>query len=310
MSDRYFLPVPSPVLEITLLDEAIAGTVIHLQGTAQLDPVIVDTVVSVIGSWTRLHHNMSEFTDTTVTASHPIHTIILTFNPLRIKSKDGGDYMYSVDVIPENSTFIRGVMANTTYTLTSQFYPNLTVDKSISSGNCIDKETTLCGSVALLNNTASNHTLEYRWSGAEDVADSTSNTVTVGSDGVYMLDVCLNIPVSGIMDHCSTASYTISDASESQVPSPLSSSYNTCNAGPGRVSITCPSNSNGSSLTINWTPPSNSDTVNDYLVVIQRYSHAEGTRDIQLSPSDSYVVEPSDNPALVVSSGIGEYHWL
>ena len=304
MSDCYFSPVASPVLDITLLDEAIAGTVVHLQGRAQLHHLI-DTGVSVIGSWTRLRHNMSEFTNTTVTASHPIYTTILTFNPLRIETRDGGDYMYSVDIIPENSTFIRGVMANTTYTLTSQFYPDLTVDKSISSGNCIDEETTLSGSVTLLNNTASNYTLEYRWSGAEDVADSTSNTVTVGSDGMYMLDVCLNIPVSGIMDHCSTASYTISDASESQVPSPLSSSYNTCNAGPGRVNITCPSNSNGSSLTINWTPPSsNSDTVIDYLVVI---SHEEGTRDI---PSDIYVVEPSDNPTLVVSSGIGEYHWL
>ena len=218
MSDCYFLPVLSPVLDFTLLDEAIAGTVVHLQGRARLDPLIVDTNVSVNWSWTRLGpSDMSEFTSTTVTASHPIYTTILTFNPLRIESRD----MYSVDIIPENSSFIRGVMANTTYTLTSQFYPDLTVDKSISSSNCIDEEATLSGSVTLLNNTASNYVLEYIWSGAEDVADSTSNTVTVGSDGVYMLDVCLNIPVSGIMDHCSTASYTISDASESQDP-PLS----------------------------------------------------------------------------------------
>ncbi len=203
-----------------LLDDPITGTVVRLQGTAQV--TTVNTEVTVSGSWSRLGSadlsNLSTSSNTSQTSPYPT---TLTFNPLRISNKDGGDYMYTVFITPQDSTYIISTSMNMSYTLTIQPYPVLEISDSITSGVCMTNEVAvLMGGVSLLPNTATN-TLIYTWvdPSNQTIRTSTSDLVVSSGDltvmnimnnmGVYSLTVCLEIPGSCMGEYCSTASYTL-----------------------------------------------------------------------------------------------------
>ncbi len=203
------------MLNIELLDDPITGTVVRLQGTAEVNSA-VDTEVTVPGSWSRLGSadlsNLSTSSNTT-----------LTFNPLRNASKDGGDYMYTVLITPQDSTYIISTSTNMSYTLTIQPYPVLEIRDSITSGVCMTNEAAvLMGGVSLLPNTATYNTLIYTWMDPSNqpINASTSSYLVVSgrnltvmnimdNTGVYSLTICLDIPGSCMGKHCSTASYTL-----------------------------------------------------------------------------------------------------
>ncbi len=178
--------------------------------------------MTVSGSWSRLGSadlsNLSTSSNTDQTSPYPT---ILTVNPLRNADKDGGDYMYTVLITPQHSTYIISTSTNMSYTLTIQPYPVLEIRDSITSGVCITNEAAvLMGGVSLLPNTAPN-TLIYTWMDPtnQPISASTSDLVVSGGNltvmnimdniGVYNLTICLDIPGSCMEEHCSTASYTL-----------------------------------------------------------------------------------------------------
>ena len=191
-----------------------------LQGTAQLHPS-VDTNVTVTGSWRR--QDLSPFT-TITHAQVPLYSTTLTFDPLRNESADGGRYVYNVDVTPAQSTpFIMSNMASENYTLTVQPYPDLMIMDSLRSGVCkVDEAATLMGNIALLPNTATDHTLSYTWTNPAGLPITSSDgdyNVTEGSlhvknlqnnMGNFNLRICLDVPGTDIVGHCSSTSFTLS----------------------------------------------------------------------------------------------------
>ena len=132
--------------------------------------------------------------------------------------------MYNVSVTPAQSIpFIMSSMDDENYTLTVQSYPDLMINDSLQSGVCMqDEAATLMGNVTLLPNTATNHTLSYTWTNPAGQPITSSNgdyVVTEGSlrvnnvqnnMGRYMLNICLDIPESNIVKHCSSASFSVS----------------------------------------------------------------------------------------------------
>ncbi len=206
------------MLNIELLDDPITGTLVRLQGTAQV--TAVDTEVTVSRSWSRLGSEDLSNVSTTFNNQTSPYLSILTFNPLRIASKDGGDYMYTVLITPQDSTYIINASMNMSYTLTIQPYPMLEISDSITSGACmINEVAVLMGEVSLLPNTA-NYALIYTWkdSNNQSINASTSDLVVSGGNltvmnimdtSVYSLTVCLNIPGIGQEEQCSTAFYTL-----------------------------------------------------------------------------------------------------
>ncbi len=196
------------------------GTVLSLRGSATLDTTMVDTPVTVRGGWRR---DDSQELTSSEDSTFPSSTV-LPFDPLG--GGDGGEYVYSVAVEPSDPTFVLPTMANQTFPLDVQPYPELEVVRSVDGGACTsDQTTTLRGSVTLLDRTAANHTLTYMWTDplGQEVNptpqdDSTLEVEVVPANlGDYTLTVCLSIPASGIANHCSDASYTVCILGESKM---------------------------------------------------------------------------------------------
>ena len=219
----YFFPYPVPPLTLNVMEESrpINGTVVSLRGTARLHPS-VDTNVNVTGSWRR--QDLSPFTTITHITQALLYSTTLTFDPLRNESADGGSYMYTVSVTPAQVTrFIMSSMDDENYTLTVQPYPDLVIIDSLQSGICmLDEAATLMGNVTLLPNTATNHTLSYTWTNPAGLPITSSNgdyNVTEGSlhvknlqnnMGNFNLRICLDVPGTDIVGHCSSTSFTLS----------------------------------------------------------------------------------------------------
>ena len=197
---------------------AVNGTVISLQGLATLDPV-VDTPVTVMGSWSREGSN--ETLNSTESTSPPLqHATPLTLDPLSV----GGEYVFMVAVsslMPNQH--IEDATVNISYTLDLRPYPVLEISMTVSGGECVTNEAaTLMGSVSLLPNTATDHTLTYTWRGPDSQAITANSgdltvagrTLTVANVrdnvGEYVLTACLNIPGTTVINHCSAATYLVS----------------------------------------------------------------------------------------------------
>ena len=197
----------------------IAGTVISLQGSATLDPA-VDSQVTVIGSWTlELSRDILIFNESTT----PPYVTALTFRPLAFSA--GGVYIFTVTVSPSNPlNVIAPPGVNATYALNPLPYHDLLIEKVISSGECAGNETvSLTGSFDPLPNTADNYILTYTWTRfnwqriTEFSKDLTANEGTLEVDnlmvnaGNYTLTVCLTVPHTEVVDHCTTVEYFISN---------------------------------------------------------------------------------------------------
>ena len=134
--------------------------------------------------------------------------------------------MYNVSVTPAQSTpFIKSSMADENYTQTVQPYPDLMIMDSLQSGMCmLDEAATLMGNVTLLPNIATNHALSYTWtnpdgqritsSGGDYVINEGSlrveNLANQNNMGNFNLRICLDVPVTDIVGHCSSTSFTLS----------------------------------------------------------------------------------------------------
>ena len=324
-----FFSYPVPPSTLNILSEShlpINGTMVSLQGTARLHPS-VDTNVTVTGSWRR--QDLSPFT-TITHAQVSLYSTTLTFDPLRNESADGGSYMYDVSVTPAQSTpFIMSSMDDENYTLTVQPYPDLMIIDSLRSGVCMqDEAATLMGNVTLLPNTATSHTLSYTWTNPAGQRITSSNgdyNVTEGSlrvknlrnnMGNFNLSICLDVPGTDIVGHCSSTSFTLS--TDGQTCS-LAIIHHTFHrflcfpAEPGQVTGLVCSSSGGSVLSFNWTSPSlNADNVIDYVVEVTQYVQPESAVKrvitVTLTPPFSENVKPSPPASLKssVDSGVGE----
>ena len=204
--------VSAPVLTIKLKSEPITGTVVSLLGTASLDPV-VDIPTSLSGAWVRNAQILNTTANTTT---------ILTFDPM--SSGDSGVYWYRVTVTPDDSTYVMHNSNRTSFSLTVRPYPPLEVVTNILSGTCFEGGTTLLSNITLLANTHPNHTLTYMWTdpSGRGITESSVNFTLMGSElrvnnlegnmGQYELQVCLTVPSTDVVDHCSdTVTYMISN---------------------------------------------------------------------------------------------------
>ena len=206
--------VSAPMLTTMLRSEPITGTVVSLQGTANLDPV-VDIPTSLSGAWVRNAQILNTTANTTTT---------LTFNPL--SSRDNGVYWYRVNVTPHDSTYVMHNSNGISFSLTVRQYlspPPLEVGTDILSGTCSERGTTLLSNIILLANTHPSHILTYMWTdpNGHGITESSDNFTLMGSElrvnnlegntGQYELQVCLTIPGTDVVEHCSdTITYTIS----------------------------------------------------------------------------------------------------
>ena len=198
--------------------------------------------------------------------------------------------MFTAVVTPSSaptSAFVAGMTASAELEVTLQLYPALEIVKTVSSGECGGNEVaTLTGTVSLLSNTASDHTLTYTWTtpGGQDITASSEdlvvngNTLQVGdlgtNHGDYVLTACLSIPSAGVVGHCSSATYSISSAGGCVLMHV--DTGHTCgppHAVPGQVTaLECPASGDAAILLIRWTQPStNADSVYGYTVQVQQY---------------------------------------
>ena len=190
----------------------ITGTVVSLQGLATLADV-VDTPVNVLLTWSRPDPN--GLLGVTALTSPP-YTLTTTFDPLSVF----GVHEFIVTVDTSNPSFVRSVTVNASYTISLQPYPPLEIRirRSLRSGDCEmgGAMATLTGSVSrLLPNIATNHTLLYTWSGPGVAELTTGQTLVVSTmTATYTLTACLAIPGTDVVDHCSTADYTLSTDGE------------------------------------------------------------------------------------------------
>ena len=146
----------------------------------------------------------------------------LTFNPLRGNSDDGGLYVYMLTASPRDSTYIRSASANGIIMIEVQEYPPLEIIRNVTTSVCGEQDqTSLSGNVSLLPNTAL-YSLAYSWTDPHGQPIPTSTDgISVNKDnlilrnltlkiGIYTLDICLTVPDSGLNDHCSSATYSLS----------------------------------------------------------------------------------------------------
>ena len=103
--------------------------------------------------------------------------------------------------------------ANLSYSLLVRQYPSLNISENIQSAECQPEEgATLFGNVSILSDTVT-----FTWMCDDVVKKKESRTQTLlilkplNEDrmGRYILRVCLTVPLSGLIDHCSTTSYNI-----------------------------------------------------------------------------------------------------
>ena len=194
---------------------AITGTVVSLQGLATLADV-VDSPMTVSLTWSRPDHN--GLLNVTALTSPP-YSLTTTIDPISV----GGAYEFIVTVNTSNSSFVRGITMNASYTIKIQPYPLLVIRKTVRSGECVVNETaTLIGNVRLLPNTATNHIITYSWTRPDGrpIMASTEDFTVVGgmlvinnirtNAGIYVLIGCLTIPGTDVMSRCIPANYPIS----------------------------------------------------------------------------------------------------
>ena len=200
------LAVPPLMLNTMLVGEAVAGTVMSLVGSVSLGPV-VDTGVSLSAQWTSQGQTLTVSTTNTTT---------LTFEPL--SRTNTSDYVYMVIVEPDNSTYVESNSANQSFELTVLPYPDLVVVLEVLSGECMEGRTTLTGNVSasVHPNTSSDYSLAYMWRdpNRDLITESNDTDLTVewnrlrlntveGNTGDYSLTVCITVPGSDVVDHCS-----------------------------------------------------------------------------------------------------------
>ena len=190
---------------------AITGTVVSLQGLATLADV-VDTPVNVLLTWSRPDPN--GLLDVIVLTSPP-YTLTTTVDPLSV----GGVHEFIVTVIPSNPSFVEGITMNASYTINLQPYPPLEIRIRgvLRSGDCEvgGAMATLTGSVSLLPNIATDHTLSYTWSGPGVPELSAGQTLVVSNmTATYTLTACLAIPGTDVVGYCSTVDYPFSTNGE------------------------------------------------------------------------------------------------
>ena len=121
-------------------------------------------------------------------------------------------------VEPANSSYILQSSANLSYSLLVRQYPSLNISENIQSLECQPEEgATLFGNVSLLSDTYFDNVVSFTWMRDGVVKKNESGTQTLlilkplneDSMGRYILRVCLTLPLSGLIDHCSTTSYNI-----------------------------------------------------------------------------------------------------
>ena len=194
------------MLNTMLVGAAVAGTVMSLVGSVSLNP-LVDTGVSLSAQWTTQGQTLTVFTTNTNT---------LTFEPL--SRTNTSDYVYMVTVEPDNSTYVESNSANQSFELTVLPYPDLVVVLGVLSGECVEGMTTLTGDVSasVHPNTSPDYSLTYMWRdpSGDLITESSHTDLTVEEDrlivrdverntGDYRLTVCITIPGSDVVDHCS-----------------------------------------------------------------------------------------------------------
>lgn len=209
------VPMPGLILyldqQIGTNGSATTGTQVMLQGLATLADV-VDSPVTVECSWTDPYSNELAITAHT----SPPYTAVVTLDPF----SDGGVYKFIVTIKPSNPTYVIGGSVNASYSLIRQPYPSLMVRVVVNSGQCGGNETaTLTGSVGLLSNIATNHTLTYTWKTPDgqtiraDDLTMRGRTLTVDDPrdhtGTYNLTACLAIPDTDVSNHCSSVNHPI-----------------------------------------------------------------------------------------------------
>ena len=201
------LAVPPVMLNTMLVGEAVAGTVMSLVGSVTLSP-LVNTSVSLSAQWTSQGRTLTVSTTNTTT---------LTFEPL--SRTNTSDYVYMVTVEPDNSTYVESNSANQSFELTVLPYPDLVVVLGVLSGECMTQGmTTLTGDVSasVHPNTSPDYSLEYMWRdpNGDLIMESSNNDFSIeeerlivrdvgGNTGEYSLTVCITIPGSDVVNHCS-----------------------------------------------------------------------------------------------------------
>ena len=275
----------------------ITGTQATLLGIATLAPA-VDSVVTVVGEWTRAGQPLTSATG----ATPPLQqATLLRLEPL----SEAGEYVFVVSVRAENNTFLKATSTNTSFSLSLQPYPPLQIEQGLSPGQCGQQEmATLTGTVSLLPNTATEHSLTLSWlrpdggltSSSEEQEGSSTLLVDTRSDqtGDYQLRACLSITSTSVQDHCSTATYTISTQP------------------PGEVgSLTCPNAPAGDTLNILWTAPQqNADSITHYLVGVLEYVSQPNSRELGTRPLATpfqQLVASDESLMTTVTSGVGEW---
>ena len=194
------------MLNTMLVGEAVAGTVMSLVGSVSLDPV-VDTGVSLSAQWTTQGQTLTVSTTNTTT---------LTFEPL--SRTNTSDYLYMVTVELDNSTYVESNSASQSFELTVLPYPDLVVVLGVLGGECVEGMTTLTGDVSasVHPNTIPDYSLAYMWRdpNGDLITESSHTDLVVEEDrlivrdverntGDYSLTVCITIPGSDVVDHCS-----------------------------------------------------------------------------------------------------------
>ena len=320
--------VSAPVLTTMLRSEPITGTVVSLQGTASLDPV-VNTPTSLSGMWVR-QDSLAEIL--IMTASD---NTTLTFDPL--KSIDSDVYVYMVTVTPDDSTYVEANNNSQSFPLTVRPYPDLDVGTDILSGVCDEGGTTLLSSLTLLANTHPSHTLTYMWTdpGGRGITESSDDFTLMSMDselrvnslegnmGEYELQVCLTIPGTDVVDHCSdTLTYAVSTAGKlvaSRHAAYITSASHACVclcvcvcvcAVPGQVQDLMCDATEATVLPISWTPPTvNTDAVNDYVVVVKELVQSQGSTELQAKELDPSFKNEVGDPGDEVTAGVGRCVW-
>ena len=313
--------VPSPNVSTSLLQPPIRGTVVSLQGLAILAPD-VDTEVSVLGVWT-LQDSIENLTSSQTTSPPREHNTTHTIASL----SEGGVYVFTVVMTSSapTSTFVEGITVSAELEVTLQPYPALEIVRStVSSGGCVhgaggNEMATLTGTVSLLPNTASDHTLKYTWMtlGGQDIIASSEDLVVNGNtlkvvnletnQGDYILTACLSIPSSDV-ENCSSVVYPISSAGECVLMH--ADTGHTCGAPhavPGQVTaLECPASGDAAVLLICWTQPStNADSVYGYTVQVQQYM--QDGRELVPLPLDPSFEQQLQMLETSVESGVGEF---
>ena len=201
------LAVPAPMLNTMLVGEAVAGTEMSLVGSVTLSP-LVNTSVSLSAQWTSQGQTLTVSTTNTTTT--------LTFEPL--SQTDSSDYVYMVTVEPDNSTYVESNNASLSFELTVLPYRDLVVVLGVLSGECMEGRTTLTGNVSasVHPNTSPDYSLAYMWRdpSGDLITESSNDDFSIeegrlivrdvgGNTGDYSLTVCITVPGSDVVNHCS-----------------------------------------------------------------------------------------------------------